>query len=270
MQVFLNELSLHEQFYDQTNFKEAIRTFYSIFVALRTKQIDKDIFKSGDLFIKYKAVKDKLFIASLNAIPDRSLADAVKDLLFNRLNAKDWQTEQQHSSHDWFECNEEVVTDTSMAELAERQIQNRSLLCTLVNFPCSKFENFSSVKIVKNQENSVDLDCVEDKASLEKWLEENLQLSSFEYDDSSTIRPTDKQTILRDTSRFASSSRSVQDRRVYKEIKTGYYWYVDNFHSGKAAHLEVFDSQGKHFGESDLEGKINTSERDPRKELDVS
>lgn len=57
---------------------------------------------------------------------------------------------------------------------------------------------------------------------------------------------------------------SVQGATVYKEKSTGYYWYLDNFHK---THYEVFDKTGKkHIGEANLDGKIDFSRADSKKQ----
>ena len=94
--------------------------------------------------------------------------------------------------------------------------------------------------------------------------------SQLEYSFDSTKSPTDKQTILRDTTRFKKTANKCQGRVIYLESNTERYWYVDNFHEGEAAHLEVFDKTGKnHLGEADLDGNINYSKSDSDKTIDV-
>ncbi len=271
MEIFINELSFHEQFYDRSEFKQAIKIFYSVFIELNRKKIEHALYWDENLFQIYKAIENEIFISSLNKIGDKSLRQALINILRNKLNVKDWKLEQLHSSDDWFEWNKDLVTDTSLAELAERKFRNRNLLGLLINFPQSKFANLSVIVIIKNQdeENPINLDCVENKGSLTEWFETNLHLSSIEYDCTSTSPPTDTQTILRDTDRFEPTSMFPQGRRVYREIETGYYWYVDNKHCGRGSHLEVFSSQGKHIGVADLDGNIDISKVDPRKRLDV-
>jgi hypothetical protein len=48
------------------------------------------------------------------------------------------------------------------------------------------------------------------------------------------------------------------------------YEYVDNFHFGKGAHIEVFDGRGLHVGEADLQGNIDTGKKDKDKTIDLS
>ncbi|NES24400.1 MAG: hypothetical protein F6K41_37210 [Symploca sp. SIO3E6] len=122
-----------------------------------------------------------------------------------------------------------------------------------------------------NETQAIDLDGIDHQAALEHWLESKLKLSQVEYDQSSAVPPRDEQTILRDSRRFQKTTNRYDGRAVYCEISTGRYWYVDNLHSGKAAHLEVFDKTGQqHLGEADLQGKIDESRCDQDKTLKIS
>lgn len=269
MQIFINELSLHEQFNDKSQFVKALKVFLSIFLYINKLQREKQIFTSNELTI-YKAVREELFVKSLNSVPDKSLSQAVKNTLFNKLNAKDWQPERVHSSDDWYQHNEDIVTDTSIAELSERKIQNSHLLTgILINFQESVFSDKITLEVVKNENIRINVDCAENKSCFEKWIENNFKLSSVTYDYSSHTPPTDKQTILRDSDRFQPTSAVFQGRKVYKEFKTDYYWYIDNLHYGEKAHLEVFNSQGKHIGEASLEGKTDIAKADKNKKINV-
>ena len=60
-----------------------------------------------------------------------------------------------------------------------------------------------------------------------------------------------------------------QGRNIYREYSTGHYWYIDNLHTGKASHFEVFDEKRKHIGEANLDGDIDINKRDPNKKLKI-
>jgi hypothetical protein len=79
--------------------------------------------------------------------------------------------------------------------------------------------------------------------------------------------PKDQQTILRDTQRFKKTQNIYDGRSIYREILHDRYWYVDNLHFGQASHIEVFNAQGNHIGESDLEGNIDETKKDSNKRL---
>jgi len=70
---------------------------------------------------------------------------------------------------------------------------------------------------------------------------------------------------LLDLLRFRRDNRIQQGQRVFQEIATDYFWYLDNFHK---THYEVFDRQGYHLGEADLQGQLDRNKADPRKKLD--
>ncbi|MEQ8536229.1 MAG: hypothetical protein RIB93_01990 [Coleofasciculus sp. D1-CHI-01] len=164
--------------------------------------------------------------------------------------------------------------------MAERQFQNNHITYLVINFTKSSFiiahpdiNKCCLISIIKNNDEtqSIDLDSLDNQASLENWLEKKLKLSKIEYDEFSTVPPQDEQTILRDAQKFKKTKIRYDERVVYCEISTGKYWYVDNLHYGKAAHLEVFDKTGhRHLGEADLQGEIDESKSDSDKTLRIS
>lgn len=78
------------------------------------------------------------------------------------------------------------------------------------------------------------------------------------------IDSIDEKFALAANLRFRRTSHEVQGEKVYLEIDTGRYWYLDNLHRN---HYEVFDSNGNHIGESDMDGIVNSSRRDKKKKL---
>lgn len=174
-----------------------------------------------------------------------------------------------HSIDDIFVCNEDLVTDTSMAELAERSLRDQNIVATLINFPNSKFTDQLQLCVTKNDKDTCDLNCIDSRERMQIWLNTILNLHNIQYDLNSDDPPRDQQTILRDIVRFEKTTLFQGGRRVYKEAKTQHYWYVDNFHFGQAAHLEIFDSRGLHLGEANLEGAIDITKKDLDKRIDV-
>lgn len=61
------------------------------------------------------------------------------------------------------------------------------------------------------------------------------------YNPLSSIPPRDDETILTDVSLFTETRHSYQRRKMYRRNGTSELWYVDNFHCGKDAHIEVFN-----------------------------
>jgi hypothetical protein len=260
IEIFVNECSLHEQLHDKQACKDAFQQFFTVINLLNQQKQAYSLYYHDQLFSVYRLMPSTALITSLNTLPDKSLGVAVRNIFFNKLNAKDWQIEQMHSSDDLFLWGDQFVTDTSMAELAERKLQDVQLLGLLINFPKSKFATLSTVSVTKNELVTSLLDCVDEKATFETWLNEKLQTSLFRYNEVSKDPPTDTQTLLRDKKRFTPTSQFVQGRRIYQEEQSGYYWYVDNEHFGRGAHLEVFDKLRRHVGVADLEGLLDESQ----------
>lgn len=285
MEIFINEVSLQGQYLNEEEFREAVKTFTAIFKLINEKIQEKKLYKEESDRIKiYEAIRDSSFPTSLNLLKDRSLKTAFINIVFNKSNPQEWRKVKVHSSEDLFDClisddNYKDVSDTSLAEVTERKLQNPDSEYLLINFPSSSFimkhpeiRNTCLITIIKNNDeiNLIYLDGIDSKLALECWLEHKLNLSQVEYSLDSKEPPRDEQTILRDGIRFRKTSNRYQERVIYCELITGYYWYVDNLHHGKAAHLEVFDKTGKnHLGEADLAGNINYSKSDSDKSIDV-
>ncbi|MEA5618725.1 hypothetical protein VB711_12880 [Cronbergia sp. UHCC 0137] len=285
MEIFINEVSLEGQYINEVEFRDAVKVFMAIFVLINEKIQDKKLYKEeSPIFINYEAIRGSNFHTSLNLLKDKSLKIAFQNIVFNKSNPQEWRNEKLHSSKDLFDClisdnNYKDVGDTSLAEVTERKLQNSDSAYLLINFPNSSFRTAHPhindnclITIIKNNDeiNLICLDGIDSKLALECWLEHKLNLSQLEYSFDSTKSPTDKQTILRDTTRFKKTVNKCQGRVIYFELNTERHWYVDNLHYGQASHLEVFDKTGKnHLGEADLNGNINYSKSDSDKTIDV-
>ena len=142
----------------------------------------------------------------------------------------------------------------------------------IFKIPHPHINNCCLITVIKNnvEENHICIDGVDSKSALEYWLENKLNLSSLEYSLDALKPPRDEQTLLRDTIRFRKTSFRYDGRFIYCELTTGRYWYVDNLHEGKAAHVEIFDKRGFHIGEADLQGNIDTAKKDKDKTIDLS
>lgn len=284
MEIFINEVSLEGQYLAELDFREAIKVFNSIF-ALISQIKDTNLYKDdSNVYANYEAIKGANFQASLNQLRDKSLKTAFVNIVFNKLNPKEWRKEQFHLPEDLFDlltCDDNYVNvcDTCLAEVAERKLQNDYKQYLLVNFINSSFnithpdiQGCCIITIVKNSDetNAILVDGVDCKSALECWLENKFALTKLEYSPDAIEPPKDEQTILRDSARFQKTSRTYQARCIYYESSKNRYWYVDNFHFGKRAHIEVFDGRGLHVGEADLQGNIDTEKKDKEKTIDLS
>src|SRR5258708_11740229 len=85
------------------------------------------------------------------------------------------------------------------------------------------------------------------------------------YDPVSGSAPRDFQTILMkapDRFRVTGKLERRFRRKVFEEIATHRLYYVDEFHLGISAHLEVFSATGEHLGTADIAtGELNIENR---------
>lgn len=89
---------------------------------------------------------------------------------------------------------------------------------------------------------------VESIKSAQEKIISNLPIPQFIKDDRV---PLDKETILSNTVLFKKTKiPSVKGAQVY--TKDNLFYHRDTFHTGKGAHLEVYNKKGLHLGEADL------------------
>jgi hypothetical protein len=267
IQLFINEYSLQEQFYDVSDFENAVITLSLMINSIREKEISNPLYKS-ELFESYNAFRGQHFQSSLKRISEADVRENFKRIIFDKHNPINWQTDQKHNStEDLFSFKEDIVTGTSMAELAERKLLNTELKGALLNFINSSLPNEEPALVLKNEEEEIFLDSFDQQESFDKWLEKIFPSVSTdtEYSIDSTDPPKDEQTILRDASRFTQTNKCCQGRQIYKELTTGRFWYVDNEHFGRAAHLEVYDKRRNHIGKASLEGDLKPDTKKRKK-----
>lgn len=274
MEIFINECSLTGQYYDKEEFENSLKSLTSVFYFIneKVKNENKQIFGDLQVFINYEAIKGSNFFAAYNKT-NQQLKQQFLSNVFQRSGAKNWTSEQVHSHEDKFfysSSDEDIhdVSNTSIAEVAERTLQNPNNNYLLVNFINSIFcvENCQhpdirecfSIPIVKNnsEEFPIKLDSLDNKFALENWLREKQVLKDSEL-----------KGVLKDTKKFRKTSRNWDGQSIYHEIHTKRYWYLDNLHKN---HFEVFDSTGKnHLGIADLEGNIDETKKDPNRSIDI-
>jgi hypothetical protein len=264
MEIFINEYSLTGQYYDMEEFETSLKTLESIFYFINetVKSESKQIFGDISIFVDYKAIQGSNFFASFkNSNPQ--IRQQFRDSVFVKSGAKNWDSEQVHSYEDKFfylSSDEDVhnVSNTSIAEVTERTLQNPNNNYLLVNFINSIFcvEHFQhpdirecfSIPIVKNnsEEFPVKLDCLDNKFAIENWLREK-----------QVLKDPDLEDCLKDTARFEKTSIICQGKSVYREIATQNLWYLDNLHR---SHFEIFDPTGKrHIRLGNLDGSSRES-----------
>lgn len=245
MEIFINESSLEGQYHNQVEFVKGIKEFIALFSFLK-KVKNKALFKE-DLLIYESAIRGENFQASFQKTGNKDIKNAFRGIIFNRLNPKNWRKEQVHSTeHAYFfieGAHFEDVTNKTLAEIAERNLQDQEKRRLAVNFIASRFQSSVNIPIYKDDENTVPIlvDCCDKLPVLENWVGD-IDISAVDF--------------LKDTTRFTPSSKiSTQGTRIYQEIETNYYWHFDNFHDYIS--FEVYNKQGTHIGVADIAGIID-------------
>lgn len=247
MEIFINELSLSGQYYDQESFEEAIREFMKIFTIVQSRQLAT--YKNYDVFWVRNAIKQEPFTSSFERIRNIQLKVAFRDIVINKPNPKNWSSNQFHNIEDSFYCKtiNDFVQNTSLAEVAERNMQDATTIRILVNFTQSMFADLKTLTVFKNDADEqfpIELCCADDKSTFENYCPTIIE---------------DAEAFLK-TDSFRPTARVIKGARMYRNVRTNQYWYLDTFHK---THFEVFDAQEKHLGEADLNGILipNTADK---------
>ncbi|QOW61702.1 hypothetical protein [Treponema pedis] len=66
---------------------------------------------------------------------------------------------------------------------------------------------------------------------------------------------------------FCRTNFTHNNMKIFKEIKTEYYWYNDYFHRNNKAYFEVFDAKGNHIGEASMRGELDRGKADKTKSI---
>jgi len=133
-------------------------------------------------------------------------------------------------------------------EIAERIISNQNEKFLLFNISKNIETDRDVLLVCKDDKHSQDLpkfariQYIIDEHSLDSWLSRN-HIVEF---------------TLPNNNNFKETKLVENGERVYLEIKTGNYWYLDNLHK---THYEVCDSNGNHIGEANLQGEIDRTKK---------
>ena len=183
-----------------------------------------------------------------------------------------WEEEYIHDYNCSYMHNAIEFVTTSVAEIAERKIQNQDLNSFLLNFEKSYFSEVNDIDVLKDNKFSVIIDCNCSKETIINWFKKRGCI--VPYDPTSKTSPDDEQTVLGKSDLFELTQYKRQNgRRVFRRIGTNQLWYVDSSprHATEKAHIEVFDEKTKkHLGTS-LYNEINVdkSHLDPQRTIDI-
>jgi len=245
MEILINELSLKGQFQSIKHFIDtALIPFVSVVNEL--DRTNDTILKRQNLWTFPITGKDKLH--SLTSTTDIGIIEnrVLKNLLRN-LSEPYWEENQQHNTDDSYEFNGNNISGSSLAESCERDR-------IVISFIAS---DFSILKLkVSKKKKPVEVDNLFQKEHFIEVANSKGQIDKCEYFKRKFAFGLI--TLLENECRFIQTNDTRQGQRVYQEIKTNNYWYLDNLHKN---HYEVFNHSRKYIGVADLQGNINPSER---------
>ena len=168
MELFANDRSIHEQFYDMKSFRKSLARLMAMRYAARR--------------LGYEVHCHRTLLAT-NPMPDVSMQQALGRLAINERRAAMvwltrggpfWEDLRQHGPDDYLECRDDVVTDSAVGEAAYRMLHK--VECGLVSVTPSHWD-FSPVEVTwKRQAEGLD----DQIAAIDNWrdaarLEETLQ-----------------------------------------------------------------------------------------------
>lgn len=235
MEILFNELSLTGQFASREQFvNDALPPLIALL-----NEIDSStnvFYKKQDFYTSLVTGTD-----SIHDILVGSISRQYKEVLRFKSQLRQlfgnpyWEDDRKHATNCTYEYNKKNVCGHSIAEACERDK-------IVISFSHS---DFSQVKfsILKDKSITIELD--------------NL-FSIGHYNTIARQRGIIVVFYLKDTTRFKKTNFDRQGQMVYKETKTGCYWYLDNLHKN---HYEVFDSKEEHIGIADMQGNVDTSKR---------
>jgi hypothetical protein len=234
MELLINELSLKGQFETIQDFIDtAIPPMVSVLNEVDSSQ--DLLYKKYDFYSSMVTPHTDLHTIITGQISRQvDTIRKVKRQLVSLFEDPYWEDSPKHSSDDSYLYLDSDVSGSSIAEACERDKVTISFLCDDFNFP--KLE-------IKKGEDAL--------------LVDNL-FSEGHYEGLAKARGYIVEFSLDDTRRFNKTSMIRQGQSVYKELVSGYYWYLDNLHKN---HFEVFNSNEVHIGVSDLDGNIDSSKK---------
>lgn len=122
--LYFNELSFHGQFASNAALEVALRQL----LALRKRALESNVpMQTTRLVPQRPTIGQQDLRAAMGSI-DRGLQRAVS--LWLDRDGPFWEDGDRHSGSAWFECNEELVTESGLAEAAYRRLEGVDAVAT--------------------------------------------------------------------------------------------------------------------------------------------
>ncbi len=259
MRVFINERSLHEQYYQDEQMEQLVTSFVKSAELIRKVKTNRNVNLTASLYWSRPMVGETLS-ASLRRNPNWN-----KLFLENlqSLSPTSWDDSPEHDYGLSYVYNDDEYVGSSVAEISHRKNGDATFLGFLLNFSDSVFSTLLNIEVLIDNQHRVVVDCADSEDSVFNWLLSHGYIEESDpYDETSGLPPKDHQTILGDRTKFEPTKYRNQERIVFRKIGTNQLWCVDRSrrHANVRAHLEVFDENtARHLGTSlYFEDNLNT------------
>jgi hypothetical protein len=253
MELYINENSFEGQFHEMNEFEAALKIFTDLLIEISEVRFINPVFRINEIYFGREIIRGQNFFQSFEHISDRLVKETFRRVIFDTQRFRDWQVTRMHLATDNFFCEQmnSIVTNSSIAEITERNIQSANIHRLLFSFPRSLLNELNRITIFKNdpnRDNALFVSHFDNSEYLNYWL--------LQYQP-----PID--WFLRQSHLFAKTKIQVKGAIAYKEIYSGRLWYLDTLHR---SHFEVFDHNKRHLGTASLDGNLNENSRDASKD----
>ncbi|GHT38307.1 hypothetical protein AGMMS49965_01230 [Bacteroidia bacterium] len=243
MEILINELSLTGQFATETQFiSKALLPLSSLLKELDNSQ--DTLLKKQDFWQVY-VTPTKTLHDILTTQTDETTR--FKSLLANLIGEPFWESSQKHLATDTYLYSGTNLYGQSLAETVERDK-------IVISFIHTDFAR-TKLSVAKNT-TIVEIDNLFEKGH---YIEVAYQRKTLPYSNYFERKfDNGRFTLLDNIERFRQTNRIEQGQRVYQEISTNNYWYLDNLHK---THYEVYNAKAEHLGEASLQGNLDESKK---------
>ena len=138
MEIYFNDLSIHNQFHSLEDFENALEVLLEMVVV--AKHNDRTVYFNSKLMYEAKPTRKTNMHQALSKISKDK--NKIAFILLSR--GPFWDEEQRHSSDEYFVCRDKVVTDSGIGEAAFQTVQG--IESSLVSITPSDW-NYPSVKV---------------------------------------------------------------------------------------------------------------------------
>jgi len=249
VQIFLNELSLQNQFLNDTQVNDAIDRLKMCFTSLK-KSLTRHHIYYCNLYLNFPVMNNILFDQiQKSGMGTEDRVNFFKTVIEGAINWKSASNHTQTTNTYSLILPYLDVYGYSIAEAVERLSGGSATQIAIINFSGSEFCPPNSFQVLKNGDTTFNVSSFDLDNEITSWLQ-------------TLVPPID--AFLHNKDRFVKTKMNDAGAQVYHEFKKNRHWYLDTLHKDRR-HFEVFDHRGNHVAEANLEGEFIADSKDKKK-----